>query len=161
MLVMKKIVIMMICCLFFVGWAGAINNSQETVVIERIDSLYTSFTNYIGTKTKYLILQRFKTKVEEQIRNTLLKSLSVKMSSSLSDDKLIYQVLWTKILQRKSNLNLSTVDIMIQWQLIARLNTLRQDLGLSPLSYNILLTKAAYTHAYDLYVHFPYDVDGD
>ncbi len=77
------------------------------------------------------------------------------------EKRIVYQTVWPKIIQRKEVTQFSTNDLVVQWEIINEVNRLRKERGLIGLTYNLTLTRAAYTHAQDMYLNFPYDTDGD
>ncbi len=78
-----------------------------------------------------------------------------------NDQKLIAQVILTKIQQRSQEEIIPTQDLVLIWQVINATNSEREARGLAPLGFNYRLTMAAYRHARDLRDHFPYDTNGD
>ncbi len=141
----------------FVNEVQAINIS----IINTIDTYYDGFTNQITDKTDHIWIPRVRTRVQNRLRNRVLSSIQKKIFLLKWEEKMIYQIVWLKILQRKDALKFSTNDLVVQRELIALINSFRKEKWLSQLSYNPLLTKAAYNHANDMYINFPYDTNGD
>lgn len=138
-------------------------DAYDSSTIVAIDKYYTILSDYVENKTKYVRLERLKMKFQEKIWTTLSVALSKKIETLQGEQKLIFQTLRSKIDQRSSTDEFfsTTSDIASEWELINLINTLRSQQWLWSLTYNSLLAKAAYNHANDMYLHFPYDTDGD
>lgn len=141
----------------FVNQVQAVN----TTTISSIDKYYNIFVDYIDDKTDTIWFQRTKVKIQDRLRNSLLSGVQKKILVLKWEEKIQYQTLWLKILQRKNSIQFSTNDLAVQRELINFINDFRKEQWLSQLSYNALLSKAAYNHANDMYMNFPYDTDGD
>ena len=141
----------------FVNQVQAVN----ATTITSIDKYYNIFVDYIDDKTDSIWFQRIKVKIQDRLRNSLLSGVQKKILILRWEEKIIYQTLRSKILQRKDSLKFSTNDLVVQRELIGIINSFRKEKWLSQLSYNSLLTKAAYNHANDMYLNFPYDTNGD
>jgi len=141
----------------FVYEVQAVNSTT----ISSIDKYYNIFVDYIDDKTDNIWFQRIKVKIQDRLRNSLLSGVQKKILVLDWEQKIIFQTLWSKIVQRKDSTQFSTNDLVIQRELINTINDLRKEQWLNALSYNVLLSKAAYNHANDMYLHFPYDTDGD
>lgn len=156
-LVFIVVLFLSISSLFVVPDVWAVNTSTITSV----DKYYTVFVNYVEKKTGNIWFERIKTKIEDKVWSTLLSWIERKMKNLEWEQKILFQTLWSKILQRKDSIQFSTNDLAVQRELISVINSFRTEQWLSQLSYNIVLWKAAYNHANDMYLHFPYDTDGD
>ncbi len=126
-----------------------------------IDSYYSIFLNHVSWKTKNIWLQSLKKRLEDRVWNALAFAIDKKIPTLQWDQKIIFQSLRSKIIERKNMVNLPTSNIVNNRDLINKINNYRKDNNLPQFSYNQLLGQAAYEHAYDLYNKFPYDTDGD
>lgn len=151
------VVSMYIFSFSFVDQVQAVN----ATTITSIDKYYNIFVDYIDDKTDSIWFQRIKVKIQDRLRNSLLSGVQKKILVLKWEEKIQYQTLWLKILQRKDSIQFSTNDLAVQRELINVINDFRKKQWLSQLSYNSLLTKAAYNHANDMYLNFPYDTNGD
>jgi uncharacterized protein YkwD len=149
----------------FLGWSSLFCVSDvwavDTSTIESIDKYYTVFVNYVDKKTNNIWFKKMKSTIEERLRNTLLFWIEKKMDTLDWEQKIVFQTLWSKINQRKYSVQYTTHDLATQRELIGLINDFRSKQWLSALSYNALLSKAAYTHANDMYLNFPYDTNWD
>lgn len=141
----------------YVNWEDV--NISSTVKI--VDQYYDKFFDYVDSKTSSIRFKRIKIKIEDRLRSSLLSGINKKLASMSWDQKIIFQSLWSKIRQRKENIKYTTNDIIVQRELINLINDFRISQWLSSLSYNSNLTRAAYNHANDLYLNFPYDSNWD
>jgi hypothetical protein len=156
-LVFVVVIFLAINSLFFISDVWAVNISTIT----SIDKYYTVFVNHVEKKTGNIWIERIKVKIEDRLWSTLLSWIERKMKTLDWEQKILFQTLWSKILQRKDSVQFSTNDLVIQRELIGVINSFREEKWLSQLSYNTLLAKAAYNHANDMYLNFPYDTDGN
>jgi hypothetical protein len=134
--------------------------SNNTTSIS-IDRYYDLFVNHVAQRTNTIWLQSIKTRNKNRLRNGLSSQIYKKSLLLQWEQKIVFQSLWLKIMQREDIFRFQTEDIVIQWELINAINNLRKQRWLSELIYNKILTKAAYEHAYDMSVSFPRDTDND
>ena len=139
----------------------AFQSNDVANIVESVDKYYKIFFDYVDWKTNTIWFEKIKTKIQDRIRNSLLSWLEKKITSMNGDDKIIFQSIWSKILERKKPLPYNTSELVVQWDLINIINDFRKEKWLSQLSYNSILAQAAYNHANDMYLHFPYDTNWD
>ena len=151
------VVSMYIFSFSFVDQVQAVN----ATTITSIDKYYNIFVDYIDDKTDSIWFQRIKVKIQDRLRNSLLSGVQKKILILEWEQKIVFQSLWLKISQRNNTFKFNTNDITIQRELINAINNFRKEQWLSELSYNMILSKAAYNHANDMYMNFPYDTNGD
>ena len=164
---MKSLKIFVISCLIvactyvFSSSFVAADNLDIPTIVSSVESYYTKFDDYVEWKTDSIWFKRIRIKIEDRIWNTLLAGIQRKLTNLDGEQKIIFQTLWSKISQRKDTNRYTTSDLIVQWELINLINNFRTEQGLWQLTYNTLLTKAAYNHANDMYLHFPYDTNWD
>lgn len=162
-----KIILFWIIVLFGIevfsstNYVYASDSNDVNKIVESIDKYYKVFVDYVDGKTNTIWFEKIRTRIQDRIRNTLLSWLQNKIDVLEWNQKVVFQSLWLKVSQRKNTIQLSTSVVVNQWELINAVNDFRKNNWLSILSYNDLLSKAAYTHANDMYLHFPYDTNGD
>lgn len=136
--------------------------SYAESIESRIDTIYTSLESYVHERISTIPLQSMKPKQEKRIWKRLELSLLKKIKFGDESEKLLYQWIWSKVIERNSaTISMSTSDLVQQRSVINAINAVRNASDLNSLNYNSRLTQAAYRHALDLSEHFPYDADGD
>lgn len=136
-------------------------NLNTSSIVSVVDTYYTKFNDYVEWKTDSIWFKRIRIKIEDRIWNTLLSGIQKKLTNLDGEQKIIFQTLRSKISQRKETIRYNTSDIVVQRELINLINDFRSEQWLWKLTYSTLLTKAAYNHANDMYLHFPYDTNWD
>lgn len=142
----------------FFSWAVS---AQENLQ-QNIDSVYEGLDNYVSERVAKIPKVSFQWRQADRIWRWIEMSLIKKMRLWKESDVLMYQVIQTKVKERKSSyLTHSTSDLIKQWELINAINNYRKVKNLPTLRYNSKLAQMAHRHAKDLSDNFPYDVDND
>ncbi len=155
---MKKIIMIGVVCFCFFSTVCGMGFSFS----QQIDEIYNWYQSQIEERIVKIPLK----KVREQQADRLWKAKELSLHKYIrvwnDTDKLKYQVISTKIVERKNDyLTQSTIDLIFQQELINAINNYRKTKNLWILTYSSLLTKIAYNHSLDLSLHFPYDADRD
>lgn len=154
-----RIIKLRFLCLFSIGvaWTVFAQNIEQ-----RTDEMFATLQRDIDQRVSEISIVRLRANHADRLWNRHALLLNRKIRLWNQQDRTLYQLLQTKIIERKKNyLTTSTSDLVQQRELINAINTYRDTKHLSPLAYNSKLTEAAYRHALDLSRHFPYDTDGD
>ena len=134
---------------------------MDDTSVYSIDSYYNAFEQRINDRTNSVVLENIKIRAQDRLWNRILSGIRKKILVLKWEQKIVFQSLWLKISQRKDIFKFTTSDIVIQRELINAINDFRKEQWLSELSYNIILSRAAYNHANDMYINFPYDTNND
>ena len=157
----KKNILIFFSLLCFMSSSLAVDITSLDKTISTVDTYYTLFLNHVSWKTKNVWLQSLRKRLEDKVWSALAFAIDKKIPTLQWDQKIVFQSLRSKIIDRKNTVTLPTTNVVNNRDLINKINTYRKVNNLSELSYNQLLGQAAYNHAYDMYTNFPYDTDGD
>lgn len=154
------IVSLFLCVSFVVAWSDDVLHIDLNTTVA-IDKYYDVFVDYVDNRTQYIWIEKIKVKSQDRLRKNIINGLQKKILTLDGDQKIIFQAVLWKIMQRNSTVQLSTDALISQWVFIDWVNDFREKKNLSQLQYNEKLTQAAYNHATDMYLYFPYDTDQD
>lgn len=153
----KKYIVSIILSTLFFSWSVIAQSIEQ-----RVDEMFVWIEHQITQRVAGISMIRIRANHENRLwnRHALLLNRYIRLWNNT--DKILYQAVQTKIVERKNDyLTQSTSDLIKQQELINAINSYRSTKNLVPFNYNSKLTQAAYRHALDLSNNFPYDADWD
>lgn len=157
----KKYIFIVFSIYLSVSSTFAVDISSLEKTISTVDSYYEIFLNHVSWKTKNIWLQSLRKRLEDKVWSALAFAIDKKIPSLQWDQKIVFQSLRSKIINRNNTISLPTINVVNNRDLINKINDYRKTNNLPQFSYNQMLSQAAYNHAYDMYTNFPYDTDGN